>query len=468
MSLRESGFDGLDAAVEVTDLSKTYSRDLRRAQRNGVASIVDDLFRSGRKQDQLRSGEFWAIRDVSFRVERGEALGIVGRNGAGKSTLLRLVAGISRLTTGEITRRGRVGMLLDPSAGFNMVLSGRENAEVSYTLLAGSGPDAATMASIVAFAGIGDAIEHPVRTYSQGMRLRLGFSSIVHVEPEILMIDEALAVGDAAFQLQCLDYLRSFIKAGGSLVFVSHSLWLFQTLATRGIHLEGGQIAFAGSPSDVADDYVAELKRGSWVETGDGPDLMDRERPSVAAAAPAPRNGTHGEGTTNERFEAEVPNTETSIRPVSFVEARVTGHRSPQPISGGRMEVSFSLTSREPVVAAELAFTIWTADLTVCLVADHGHGLAGNDGRAFAIPAEGARITCRIDRLPIAPGRYAIRAAVYDEPTSDILGMLGLEDSPLWFEVKDREPDDGSAPGRSPRVLRTVDLEILNVLPSGA
>lgn len=460
-------------AVEVAGLAKAYARDLRRAQRNGLAEIFGELLRSPEPRSDPRAGEFWAVRDVSFQVRRGEALGIVGRNGAGKSTLLRLAAGITRPTVGDITRRGRVATLLDPSAGFNLLLSGRENAEVAYTLLAGERPVAATLASISDFAGIAEAMDHPVRTYSQGMRLRLAFSTIVHVEPEILMIDEALAVGDAAFQLQCLDYLRSFIRSGGSIIFVSHSLWVFQTLATRGIHLEGGQVVLAGSPSEVADDYVAELKRGSWVDAGDGPDLMDRER-LVVVSEPSLSDGSDDVAPAAVAEEGEMADPVQLLRPVSFVEVEVTGDDGGPPTLDGSMEIRFELASREPIAAAELAFTIWTADLSVCLIVDRVHDLpAPAEPASFAIGSEGTQVTCRIDRLPVAAGSYAVRAAVYDDQTSDVLAMVGFEDAPIWFEVQDPEqrPTRPSNPDQL-RPLRTLHAECIDepsrVLPTEA
>lgn len=452
-------------AIEVRGISKSYARDLRQAQRNGVAAILAELHQSKGAEPDRRAGEFWAVRNVSFQVQPGEAVGIVGRNGAGKTTLLRLVAGISRPTSGDIVRRGTVATLLDPSAGFNPVLTGRENVEVTFTLLAGRPPDASVIDDIVAYAGVEEAIDHPVRTYSQGMRLRLGFSSMVHVDPDVLIIDEALAVGDTSFQLQCLEYLRSYIRAGGALLFVSHSLWLFQGLATTGIHLESGRIALAGSSSAVADHYVAALQRGSWVDSGDGPDIMDRERPPAPrppVSSPTHPPGTSEPGAPADCLDAMPGSPGTDERPVWFEAIDVTGPDGASPVSGAATSVCFEIRTSRAVQVAELAYTVWSADLSVCVLVDRARGfeLAGADG-AFAI-CQRRTLRCRIDSLPLTPGRYGLRAAVYDQPTSDVLGMIGFEDAPIWFEVERPEgstdvPNGPAEPQLRP--LRSIETQ---------
>lgn len=439
-------------------VSKSYTRDLRRSQRNGVAAIVAEVRRGRRERDDLRSGEFWAVRDVSFQVERGEALGIVGRNGAGKSTLLRIVAGITQPTTGEVLHRGRVGTLLDPSAGFNPVLTGRENVEVAYALLGGGRPDRAMVDQIVGYAAVEGAVDHPVRTFSQGMRMRLGFSVMVHVDPDVLVIDEALAVGDTAFQLQCLDHLHSYCRSGGTVIFASHSMWLFQHLATTGLYLDAGTVASLGDPTDVADRYITDLQSGSWVDAGSGPDIMNRERVMRPSSEPEqadePRSAAGG-GTAT---------VAANQRPVR-VRVHVDGVGEGGPVTGGPLALRFDLASAEPFDQVELALVLWTADLSICVVADRSHSIDGASGAdTFAMAAGPMSLRCVIDPLPLTPGRYAVRAAVYDGATSDVLGMVGFEDAPIWFEVKGEDPPPDEAGDAQPaprlRPLRLIDMEL--------
>lgn len=453
-----------EESLEVRGVSKSYTRDLRRSQRNGVAAIVSELRPRRSDREELRPGEFWAVRDVSFQVARGEALGIVGRNGAGKSTLLRMVAGIAQPTTGEVVRRGTVGTLLDPNAGFNPVLTGRENVEVAFALLGGGRPDRAMVDDIVGYAGVEGAVDHPVRTYSQGMRMRLGFSVMVHVDPDVLVIDEALAVGDTAFQLRCLEHLHSYCRSGGTVIFASHSMWLFQHLATTGLHLEAGSLACAGDPADVADHYVADLQRGSWIDADGGPDIMDRERVmrrpdrAVDDAEPGQDGGIGNDGGT--------ATTKVNARPVRFVRIDVGGPGEEGPVTGAPFSLRFDLASAEAFDDVELAFALWTADLSICVVANRSHDVVGASGAdTFSMAVGAMSVWCALDHLPLTPGRYAVRAAVYDGPTSDVLGMVGYEEAPAsWFEVKSADALHGGSgsPATASRLrpLRLIDVEV--------
>lgn len=214
--------------------------------------------------------EFTALRDVSFDVRRGEMLGIVGRNGSGKSTLLQLVCGILKPTAGSISVNGRVSALLELGAGFNPEFTGRENAYFQGALM---GLSAAQMDEryddIAAFADIGDFIDQPVRTYSSGMFLRLAFAVAVHVDPEILVVDEALAVGDAAFQGKCFARIGRLRAAGCTIVFVSHDMGAIIAHCDRAILLERGRMALAGSPKEAADRYLANDNVRTALEASD-------------------------------------------------------------------------------------------------------------------------------------------------------------------------------------------------------
>ena len=200
--------------------------------------------------------ENWALRDVSFEVQPGEALGIVGHNGAGKSTILKLLSGITAPTSGEISIRGRLAALVEVGSGFHPELTGRENIFLSGSMLGMSRAETARkVESIIEFAGVRDYIDVAVKRYSSGMYVRLGFSIAAHLEPDLLLLDEVLAVGDIAFQAKCLDYVRCFRDGGHTIVLVSHDLAAVERICDRALLLHHGQILMDGPPSRVIEHY---------------------------------------------------------------------------------------------------------------------------------------------------------------------------------------------------------------------
>jgi lipopolysaccharide transport system ATP-binding protein len=200
--------------------------------------------------------EFAAVRDVSFEIRRGEAIGIVGRNGSGKSTLLQLICGIRKPTSGNATLRGKVSALLELGAGFHPEFTGRENVYMQGAIMGIERAEMdARMAEIVAFADIGDFLDQPVRTYSSGMFVRLAFSVAIALEPDILVVDEALSVGDEAFQRKCFSFIRSFHQRGGTILVVSHSAAVILETCTRVFLFDDGELVASGSPKPVMDQY---------------------------------------------------------------------------------------------------------------------------------------------------------------------------------------------------------------------
>lgn len=202
----------------------------------------------------------WVLEDIGFTIKPGEAVGLIGVNGAGKSTLLKLITGTTQPTTGAVTLEGRVAALLELGLGFHPDFTGRQNALMAGQMI---GLDAdrveALMPEILAFADIGEYIDQPVRVYSSGMQVRLAFAVATCVRPDILIVDEALAVGDVFFQQKCYARIEGFIKAGTTLLFVSHSAGTVLNICNRCIFLRGGKVAFDGSPADALDLYQAEL-----------------------------------------------------------------------------------------------------------------------------------------------------------------------------------------------------------------
>ncbi|MEO6239477.1 MAG: ABC transporter ATP-binding protein [Vicinamibacterales bacterium] len=207
-----------------------------------------------------RWSDFWALRDISFAVERGEALGIIGHNGAGKSTILKLLSSITTPSRGTITVNGRLAALIEVAAGFHPELTGRENVYLNGALLGMSRTEISRkMESIVEFAGVAAFIDTPVKRYSSGMNLRLGFAISAHLDPDILLLDEVLAVGDGAFQSKCLRRIDQLKRSGTTIIFVSHNLGAVEGLCDRVLLLRRGEIVANGKPSPVIAEYERML-----------------------------------------------------------------------------------------------------------------------------------------------------------------------------------------------------------------
>lgn len=242
-----------DVVIDVRNVSKCYQLYARPRDR-----LLQSLFR-GRKTFYR---DFWALSELSLQVRRGEAVGIIGRNGAGKSTLLQLIAGTLTPTTGEVVIRGRVAALLQLGSGFNPEFSGRENVFLNGAILGFSRTQMeARFEQIAAFADIGYFIEQPVKTYSSGMVMRLAFAVSVCLEPEILIVDEALAVGDAPFQFRCRERLNRLVENGSTLLFVSHNIGMVKSLCTKAVFLMQSKLVATGEPSEIAELYQLENRR---------------------------------------------------------------------------------------------------------------------------------------------------------------------------------------------------------------
>ncbi len=212
--------------------------------------------------------DFWALSDISFNVRRGESIALIGRNGSGKSTLLQLIAGTLKPSCGSVRVNGRVAALLELGAGFDAEFSGRENVYVNASILGLTREQIdARLGDIQAFAEIGDFFDQPVKTYSSGMVVRLAFAVAVHVQPDILIVDEALSVGDARFQLKCARAIDRFIAQGVTLLFVSHDLSLVKRLCQRALLLDHGRLLYSGKPNDVANLYSKLIADGGSAET---------------------------------------------------------------------------------------------------------------------------------------------------------------------------------------------------------
>lgn len=236
------------AVVLVQNVSKLYR--LYRRPSDRVREILPFHFKS-------LHNSFWALRDVNFELEKGETLGLIGPNGCGKSTLLQIVSGILQPTVGRVVTRGRIAALLELGAGFNPEFTGRENVYLNGEIMGLSRAEIGrAMPSIEEFAEIGDFMERPVKEYSSGMYVRLAFATAIHVEPEILIVDEALAVGDAVFANRCVRKFQELRERKITVLFVSHDLGLVKQLSDRAILLLNGRIACEGDPRQVVNRYI--------------------------------------------------------------------------------------------------------------------------------------------------------------------------------------------------------------------
>ena len=270
-----------DMAVRVEGLSKQYRIGLRQKDpgtlRDHIVGNLKSLFgRNGHSALSKNAGTFWALKDVSFEVKQGEVLGIIGRNGAGKSTLLKMLSRITQPTRGRIEIDGRVSALLEVGTGFHGELTGRENIYLNGTILGMKRAEVTRkFDEIVAFAEVEQFIDTPVKHYSSGMYLRLAFAVAAHLEPEILIVDEVLAVGDAAFQKKCLGKMSGVAKEGRTIFFVSHNMPAVTRLCERVICLEEGNLCRDGVSHEVVKAYLhsefGTMASREWLDPGKAP-----------------------------------------------------------------------------------------------------------------------------------------------------------------------------------------------------
>ncbi|PSB04133.1 ABC transporter ATP-binding protein [Merismopedia glauca] len=249
-----------EVILSVKDVSKKYCRSLKKAYLYGLKDIGCELVGKSRDSHNLRNGEFWALKDISLELKRGESIGFVGINGSGKSTLIKIIGGLLKPDIGSIKVRGRVATLNVLGAGFNPLLSGRENVYINMSILGLSKQEIdENYEQVLDFAEIWDAIDSPVRTYSSGMKARLGFACAIHSHPDILLIDEVLAVGDAKFRTKCYRKLAELRQAGTSFVMVSHSANVILKTCDYAIYLRKGKIVISGEASLVMKEYEEDL-----------------------------------------------------------------------------------------------------------------------------------------------------------------------------------------------------------------
>jgi len=333
------------AAIELEGVGKCY-RIYGNPQERFRQALIDQFggwWRPGRDTALYR--EYWALRDVSFRLSAGEALGVIGRNGAGKSTLLQIIAGTLDPSQGRVQTRGRTTALLELGSGFNSEFTGRENVYLNAQILGLSREEAAArFDEIASFADIGDFIEQPVKIYSSGMVMRLAFAVQTVLEPDILIVDEALAVGDARFQAKCFRKIRALRDRGVAILLVSHDINAIISFCDRAILLDRGRLVESGDPRYVAKRYMHVSYSEQGTEPGvaadaSGPDAV----PAVAPDDGAAMSAGSGDDATNDSQPAPLPDDESALaagEPPQIARIRdAAGHPAPYAFGTKQVEI---------------------------------------------------------------------------------------------------------------------------------
>lgn len=358
----------MEIAVRAADLSKRYDVYRRPADR------LIELFTRRRRHDV-----FPALENVSFEVEKGETIGIVGQNGAGKSTLLKLLCGVTRPSSGTLEAHGTIASILELGTGFHPEFTGRDNAALNAAILGLSPAEIRErLPAILEFSELGSFLDRPVKTYSSGMYMRLAFSVAVNVDPDILVIDEALAVGDGHFQKKCIEKIREFQQSGKTILFCSHALYYVSSICRRALWLEQGRVMQYGPSLDVVHDYESFLRE------------RDRDRPATSPHA---------------------ADTSTPVRLREIVVCDSAGLPRDRFARGEDVHVNLRIESDQPQQPVHVIVGIHREadDLQCFAVGTHSDGLPPLSGRSEY------EVTVRLLDLPLLRGEYSIIAYVGDE-----------------------------------------------------
>src|SRR5262245_14103234 len=396
-------------AIRVQNLSKRYRLGAKPAGRYITLreSLMDTLLAPLRRRTSnslTADQEFWALKDVSLEINPGEVVGIIGRNGAGKSTLLKVLSRVTEPTRGRVELRGRVGSLLEVGTGFHLELTGRENIFLNGSILGMSRREIVRrFDEIVAFAEIEQFLDVPVKRYSSGMHVRLAFAVAAHLEPEVMIIDEVLAVGDAGFQRKCIGKTLEVARGGRTILLVSHQMDVVRRLCGKAIMLRQGEVAAAGATNDVVNQYLAE---------GAG-----RILPGVPVETLRinPRGGN-----------------------LEAIFTHVTVREQPRP--DGPMTIDLRIEARRAMRFNSLSVNLHDRSRTCLVTADT---ITHSDAPKSLAPGS-HKFTLRIPRLHLRPGVYALGVCLADRPVTtfdhcetvgeiEVLPAPGREDEPRPF-----------------------------------
>ena len=380
----------MSTAIRVENVSKRYRlgvinrhmlyQDLqsRWARWRGQPDPNAPVLQARRRGDEDSHEEFWALRDVAFDVREGESIGVIGSNGAGKSTLLKILSEITAPTSGRVLMRGRVASLLEVGTGFHQELTGRENVFLNGAILGMARKEIARkFDQIVDFSGVEQFIDTPVKRYSSGMRVRLAFAVAAHLEPEILIVDEVLAVGDVAFQEKCLNQMEESCRSGRTILFVSHNLSAVESLCSRGVVLEHGRLTFDGTQSEAIAYY------GKTSET-QGTSVANR----------SDRSGTG------------------RVRVTRVEMLNSTGDCVTSAASGDDLEIRLHYENHSGKTFPKLEAAVFFQNDARVLVFQNSNVFSGT---RFAAPPENGAFVCRIPHLPLPAGNYLIGFRIFTD-----------------------------------------------------
>lgn len=388
--------DSSKIAVCAENISKCYRIGLKEKMHDSIGGAICDFFKSPLRnyrkyrslykfdsdngdEEKEHDDILWALRDVSFEIKKGEVLGVIGRNGAGKSTLLKILSRITDPTKGTAKIVGRVSSLLEVGTGFHPELTGRDNVYLNGAVLGMTKKEIdSKFDNIVNFSGVERFIDTPVKRYSSGMQVRLAFAVAAHLEPDILIVDEVLAVGDVEFQKKCLGKMEDITKERGrTILFVSHNMAAVTQLCSRAILLNKGSIAAAGETRKVVEQYLSTIF-------------------------------SHSE--TRDLRNAPVRKGDGRLQFVSVYLETIEGNQTAVPISGEPLNVVLNFTTKKNLARVRFMFTVFNQmgiAVTNCSVE--------STGQCFDVEKGEGQIICNIPRLPLPLGQYKIAVAAYDD-----------------------------------------------------
>jgi ABC-type polysaccharide/polyol phosphate transport system ATPase subunit len=424
-------------AIEVTHVSKVYRRYSRRRQ---FATLKSALLSGNLIRDLKPDETFPATRDVTFTLPKGRTLGVIGRNGSGKSTLLKLVAGITKPTQGEVRVDGRISALIELGAGFHPEISGRENVFINGIMLGLTKREITRrFDEIVEFAELQDFIDAPVKTYSSGMYMRLGFAVAIHVDPDVLLVDEVLAVGDEGFTHKCLDKFSEFKRRGKTILLVTHSLGLVERFCDEALWLDAGQKMGMGDPKRVVGAYITDVEvseeeqlAAADAKTQEAATVISPDEPASAVLPDNPVDVAEAPADMFRATEGRWGSREVEITNVRLVGS--DGDAGHVFHSGGPLTIRISL--RAPIVIDDfvVGVGIFNAEGICC----YGTNTSLEELRAVRMLGD-AEARFRIESLDLVEGTYKLDVAIHkqDGYPYDYHRLL------YTFRVKSRTKDVG-------------------------
>jgi lipopolysaccharide transport system ATP-binding protein len=374
-------------AIALTGVSKCFKLYAQPADR------LKDLL----LPTKVRSRDFWALRELTTTIERGQTVGIVGQNGSGKSTLLQLIVGTLTPTTGQVQTHGRIAALLELGSGFNPEFTGRQNVFFNGRVLGLTQAEITDrFDAIAAFADIGDMLEQPVKTYSSGMFIRLAFAVVINTDPDILIVDEALAVGDIYFQQKCFERIRQLRDRGVTILFVSHDSGSVFRLCDRAILLEQGKVLLDGPPKPVLDLYEANMLKA----------FEKQPAPMAATVAPAATPATTPPAVPSSNIESD------ELAQVQFVQIRdASGQPIPTVTSGQSIQIAIGIQFGEAFAAPHIGFKLRNRQGEV-VFETNTHCMGQAIGPVTPNELIEVRFACEI---PLIDGQYTISVGIADE-----------------------------------------------------